>query len=766
MRNLNVYLIAIMLVGLFIPFVIPQPIYAASDNLTFIATHDCFLHELEPAVTHDTGQWNVEGSVIVILRPLLEFDISSIPADCIIQDAILYAYYFQTDIGTPAGRTYNVRRLLRRDFEESEATWNVYKTGSSWTTAGCGSTSTDYTLTDSASATVPAEDNWMDWNVTAQVNQAYTNSTTADFRISDNVEDDAVRHNAVFKSGEAAEAGWRPRLEVTYELPPWDEPTVTTGAITGFGETWAVGAGAITDIGDATVTQIGIDYGLTDAYGSSKTEPVYITSAQGFSLRLDGLTPATQYHWRAKAYNGEWGYGSDAVFHTSGSDTLYEYWNTADDADVDIYGNNWFGQTFTTGATVPHTVTQVRVRLFRVGSPGTLTAQIHRTSAGVPTGQHIGEGDIDADTFTTGTAGAWYTVTLDEETALESSTMYAVVLGARDGGAADYVSWRYDNANGYASGTEVTSTDGGITWSTVGANDMMFEVWGNPALRILDVKVFESLIEDSDQLFLFSYQVIPPTAYDDELPISYFHTQLLVGSSLEAQGKLLAWGYKPGGFYLSADNALPWDSNLTAIKITGLTGGDFAGDEAEYILTSTDWVGEDLYVLDDWVIATANAMGTWYGVTLTGANDVGEAMLTPDGGLLFTIGIPGLEGIRPSLFSITPVTEVPEKKTHDTSYADSLLGGLGGKWVDAVDDIGELIGVSGEFVGGSIWAYIIVLGISVVGVGVGNPVVSLICAGLPLAFIGGALGAVPLIYILLPVFLLGVWAIMKLTHQV
>jgi len=560
----------------------------------------------------------------------------------------------------------------------------------------------------------------------------------------------------------AYNGGWGYGSEFVFHTSASSPPTVTTGAITGFGGTWAVGTGTITDVGSSPVTQVGIDYGLTDAYGSSRTESVYITSGQGFSVRIDGLSPATQYHWRVKAYNGEWEYGEDAIFHTSGSDTLYEYFNTGDDADVDIYENNWFGQTFTTSATVPHTITQVRLRLFRVGSPGTLTAQIYRTSAGVPTGQEIGTGDIDGDTLTDSATGAWYTITLDEEVALQAETMYAITLDAKDGDASNYVSWRYDNGNGYADGTEVSSTDGGTTWSTVGANDMMFEVWGNPALQILDCKVFGNLLEDGDQLFIYSYQVIPPSAYDDTLSLDYFHTQLLVSSTLEAQAKLPAWGYKPGGFYLSADEALPWGINQTAIKIVGITGGDFAGDEAEYILTGTDWVGEDLNTLDDWIITTANAMGTWYGLTLTGVSSEGHYFLNPDGTVLFIIGIPGLEDIRPGMFSIQGVTPIPEEGEFDTSYAEGLVGGLGERWDDATEEIGDLVGVSGELVGGTFWIYVVVLGLALGGTVFGSGPIALICAGLPLAFLGGSLGAVPLEYILLPVFVLGVFAILKL----
>ena len=445
------------------------------------------------------------------------------------------------------------------------------------------------------------------------------------------------------------------------------------------------------------------------------------------------------------------------------SDTLYENFITDDDAVINITGNNWFGQTFTTNTTIPHTITQIKAKIYRVGSPGTLTANIYQVSGGVPTGQEIGTGDISGDALTTDTAGAWYSITLDEEIALQTGTIYAVVLEARNGTSEDYVLWRYDNADGYADGTEVTSTNGGSTWSAVGANDMMFEIWGNPAINILDAKVFESFLEDDDQLFVFSYQVFPPTEYDDKLPQNYFNTQLLTDSTLKAQGKLPAWGYKPGSIYLSASSAVPWGTNTTSIKIAGIAGTDFAGNIGQYTFTGSDWEGEDLDLLDDWVITNALAMGTWYDVDFITASQGGENLLTYEGGVVFMVGIPGLVTVRDNLFTITPTTELPEKKTHTDSYAEGLLGGWGSGWTRAVDDIGTLIGVSGDFVGGSIWGYVVILGISVIGVGTGSPVIGLVCAGLPLLFMGGLLGTIPLVYILLPVFILGTWAILKLT---
>ena len=45
----------------------------------------------------------------------------------------------------------------------------------------------------------------------------------------------------------------------------------------------------------------------------------------------------------------------------------YENFSTDDDADVEVYGVNWYGQTFTVGASA-HTVSQVRIKAYREGT--------------------------------------------------------------------------------------------------------------------------------------------------------------------------------------------------------------------------------------------------------------------------------------------------------------------------------------------------------------------------------------------------------------
>ena len=85
----------------------------------------------------DVGESNL--SVGDIRRTLIQFDLSSIPAGSTIITAQLKLYDQGTDL-TNNARTMSIYRL-KRSWVENQATWNVYSTGNSWSTAGAINTS-------------------------------------------------------------------------------------------------------------------------------------------------------------------------------------------------------------------------------------------------------------------------------------------------------------------------------------------------------------------------------------------------------------------------------------------------------------------------------------------------------------------------------------------------------------------------------------------------------------------------------------------------
>lgn len=157
---------------------------------------------------------------------------------------------------------------------------------------------------------------------------------------------------------------------------------------------------------------------------------------------------------------------------------LYEYYNTGDNNYNPNYGNiNWSAQTFTPATA--HKITSVKLKLYRLGSPGTVTVGIRATSGGHPTGGDLCVGTIDGNTLTTNTAGAWYEITLGAGYDLSASTKYAIVIRALGGDAENWVAWRmHYGSPTYSGGNGEFSSNGGSSWTSYASIDFMFEDWG------------------------------------------------------------------------------------------------------------------------------------------------------------------------------------------------------------------------------------------------------------------------------------------------
>ena len=158
--------------------------------------------------------------------------------------------------------------------------------------------------------------------------------------------------------------------------------------------------------------------------------------------------------------------------------TLYEYYNTGDDFSGYVRGANWSAQTFT--PSVAHKITSVKLKLYRLGNPGTVTVSIKATDgSGHPTGTDLCSGTIDGNTLTPTSPGLWYEITLGAGYNLAANTKYAIVVRATAGSSGNEVEWRADSSSpAYASGNCELSTNSGSSWTRYTAYDYMFEEWG------------------------------------------------------------------------------------------------------------------------------------------------------------------------------------------------------------------------------------------------------------------------------------------------
>jgi hypothetical protein len=144
-----------------------------------------------------------------------------------------------------------------------------------------------------------------------------------------------------------------------------------------------------------------------------------------------------------------------------------------------IYGTRWLGQTFTVGAT-EHTVKSIKVKIYRVSTPGTGTISIKATDINdYPTGNDLTSASIAGNDLAT--TATWYEYAVTE-IALAPNTKYAVILRFPSGTGSKCVDWRGDlSSPAYAEGAPVYTDDGGSSWTVYTQYDMVFEIWGNRA---------------------------------------------------------------------------------------------------------------------------------------------------------------------------------------------------------------------------------------------------------------------------------------------
>jgi len=155
---------------------------------------------------------------------------------------------------------------------------------------------------------------------------------------------------------------------------------------------------------------------------------------------------------------------------------------TEESAYYNVYGEYWRSQTFTPQSS--HKITSVKLKLCRVGSPGTGTVSIKATDAnGKPTGADLCSGSIDGNALPETPEKLGFL--LGAGANLSTGTKYAIVWRFPSGDSSNYARTRHMYPGTYAGGTAVTSSDSGATWSVVTDWDFVFEDWGESLLQTI-----------------------------------------------------------------------------------------------------------------------------------------------------------------------------------------------------------------------------------------------------------------------------------------
>ncbi|GAH11590.1 unnamed protein product, partial [marine sediment metagenome] len=162
---------------------------------------------------------------------------------------------------------------------------------------------------------------------------------------------------------------------------------------------------------------------------------------------------------------------------------LYERYITGDTSTMISYGVQWHAQTFTVGNignNEDHKITHVKLKLYKVGSPGAMTIGIRLTDGeGKPTGNDLCSVDHAGNSLPS--SAAWVDFAFPSPAVLFADTQYAIVLRTASGDAGNAVRWRVDiTSPTYAGGTECGSGDSGGSWDAYPGNDFMFEEYGYP----------------------------------------------------------------------------------------------------------------------------------------------------------------------------------------------------------------------------------------------------------------------------------------------
>jgi hypothetical protein len=94
------------------------------------------------------------------------------------------------------------------------------------------------------------------------------------------------------------------------------DPSVRTDSAIDVQTDRATLKGELLDTGGAPAVEVWFDYGLTESYGNESSH-ITLSATGTFSITITGLSPGTEYHFRARAKNGVGtAYGSDGEFVT------------------------------------------------------------------------------------------------------------------------------------------------------------------------------------------------------------------------------------------------------------------------------------------------------------------------------------------------------------------------------------------------------------------------------------------------------------------
>jgi len=273
----------------------------ASSALNMFTGYPVLIVQVSRCHSDDSGDYYYG-----IDRPVVYFDTSELPDNCIINEATLQLYEYEYGYDDALGSwklqiqsgmpTYPHDPPRASDYRYTHYSGNG---GRLYSSKMGGEGYKSITLTETGEG----------WINRAGTTKFMLRDGTYD--IPDNIPSGTYSGDNYFGCYSYEKgANYRPRLIVYYETPP-SRPEVSTNEATDIEYTSATLNGEITNTGGENCDERGFDWGETDSYGSTWTESGSY-GAGSFSRLIAGLDHDKTYHFRAKAHNSAgWGYGTD-----------------------------------------------------------------------------------------------------------------------------------------------------------------------------------------------------------------------------------------------------------------------------------------------------------------------------------------------------------------------------------------------------------------------------------------------------------------------
>jgi len=301
------------------------------------------------------------------------------------------------------------------------------------------------------------------------------------------IRDEWTEENTILYSSESTIFWDRPwvLLPVKAGVLSWNDASVGTD-----GEY----IGIVSDEGIYVSTDGGDNWTETDP-GTETYSSVRVAGTSGDGVAVGDTTKASGKVWTTANSGANWSestaitgvdleLASSYLLGEDGSRNISDYFSM-----LDPYGSR-YGQNWLVGVG-GYSVSRVRVKVARVGSPGTINCRIYaltvNSNSGVPTGEALGTASLDADTFGASPSHDWTNFDFSSSVALSSSTWYAFTFDVPAGDDNNYVEIRSDDSTPVASGSAVYTIDNGTTWYTLPSSDLQYYVYKDPITAVTSV---------------------------------------------------------------------------------------------------------------------------------------------------------------------------------------------------------------------------------------------------------------------------------------